>query len=80
MPYSLLPTLPLQILVVGYTLGPANIYSLAMSLRQGRKQSMVMFLGLLTGFTIAATIMALLTHYIGMAFGQYVGYLKFYKY
>ena len=77
MPYSLLPTLLLQILVVGYTPGPANIYSLAMSLRHGRKQSMVMWLGLLIGFLIAVTLMAVLTHFIGMAFGQYVGFLKY---
>ena len=77
MPYSLLPTLLLQILVVGYTPGPANIYSLAMSLRHGRKQSMVMWLGLLTGFSIAVTLMAVLTHFIGMAFGEYVGFLKY---
>ena len=77
MPYSLLPTLLLQILVVGYTPGPANIYSLAMSLRHGRKQSMVMWLGLLTGFLIAVTLMAVLTHFIGMAFGEYVGFLKY---
>ena len=36
MPYTLLPTLLLQMLIVGYTPGPANIYSLAMSLRYGR--------------------------------------------
>ena len=77
MPYSLLPTLLLQILVVGYMPGPANIYSLAMSLRYGRKQSMVMWLGLLTGFSIAVTLMAVLTHFIGMAFGEYVGFLKY---
>lgn len=77
MPCSLLPTLLLQILVVGYTPGPANIYSLAMSLRHGRKQSMVMWLGLLTGFLIAVTLMAVLTHFIGMAFGEYVGFLKY---
>jgi len=39
MPCSLLPTLLLQILIVGYTPGPANIYSLAMSLRHGRRAS-----------------------------------------
>ena len=77
MPHTLLPTLLLQILVVGYTPGPANIYSLAMSLRHGRKQSLVMWLGLLTGFSIAVTLMAVLTHFIGMAFGHYVGYLKY---
>ena len=38
---------------------------------------MVMWLGLLTGFLIAVTLMAVLTHFIGMAFGQYVGFLKY---
>ncbi len=77
MPYSLLPTLLLQILIVGYTPGPANIYSLAVSLRHGRKDSMVMWLGLLTGFSIAVTLMAVLTHFIGIAFGEYVVYLRY---
>ena len=77
MPYSLLPTLLLQILIVGYTPGPANIYSLAMSLRHGRKPSLIMWLGLFTGFSIAVVFMAVLTHLIGVAFGEYVVYLKY---
>ncbi len=77
MPSYLLPTLLLQILILGYTPGPANIYSLAMSLRHGRKASFVMWLGLLTGFSIAVTIMAVLTHFIGVAFGEYVVYLRY---
>ncbi len=77
MPYSLLPTLLLQILVIGYTPGPANIYSLAMSLRHGRRESLRMWLGLLTGFSIAACIMAILTHLLGIAIGEYVSYLKY---
>lgn len=77
MPYSLLPTLLLQILVLGYSPGPANIYALTMSLRHERKQVMVMWLGLLTGFSIAICIMALLTHYVGLAIGHYVQYLKY---
>lgn len=77
MPYSLLPTLLLQILVIGYTPGPANIYSLAMSLRHGRRKTLRMWLGLLTGFSIAACIMAVLTHLLGIAIGEYVSYLKY---
>ncbi len=77
MSYNLLPTLLLQILIVGYTPGPANIYSLAMSLRHGRKTSFVMWLGLLSGFSIAVTILAILTHFIGVTFGDYVVYLKY---
>lgn len=77
MPYTLLPSLLLQILIVGYTPGPANIYSLAMSLRYGRKRSLIMWLGLLTGFLVAVTVMAVLTHLVGVAFGEYVGLLKY---
>lgn len=77
MPYSLLPTLLLQILLIGYSPGPANIYSLSMSLRHGRRVSLIMWLGLLTGFSIAICIMTVLTHLIGIAFGEYVGYLKY---
>lgn len=77
MPYSLLPTLLLQMLIVGYTPGPANIYSLAMSLRHGRKASFAMWAGLLTGFSIAVGLMAILTHLLGIAFGEYVAWLKY---
>ena len=77
MPYTLLPTLLLQMLIVGYTPGLANIYSLAMSLRYGRKKSLTMWLGLLTGFSVAVTVMAVLTHIMGIAFGEYVGLLKY---
>ena len=76
MPCSLLPTLLLQILVIGYTPGPANIYSLAMSLRHGRRESLRMWLGLLAGFTMAACFMAVMTHLLGMAIGEYVSCLK----
>lgn len=71
-----LPTLLLQILLVGFTPGPANIYALTMSLRHGRTVSLVMWLGMLTGFSIAVSVMALLTHLLGVAFGAYVGYMK----
>ncbi len=77
MPQSLLPTLLLQILLIGYTPGPANIYSLTMSLKYPRRTALTMWTGLFTGFSIAACIMAVLTHLIGMAFGDYVVYLKY---
>ena len=71
-----LPTLLLQILLVGFTPGPANIYALTMSLRYGRRTSLVMWLGMLVGFSIAVSVMALLTHLLGVTFGAYVGYMK----
>jgi len=36
-----------------------------------------MWLGLLAGFSIAACVMAVLTHLIGIAIGEYVSYLKY---
>lgn len=77
MPYSLLPTLLLQILLIGYSPGPANIFSLTMSLRHGRRASLTMWVGLLVGFSVAMTIMSVITHFVGMAFSEYVGYLKY---
>ena len=78
MPYDKLPTLLLQILLIGYSPGPANIYALAMSLRYGRKRVLVMWFGLLTGFSIAVCIMVILTHTVGVAFGKYVPLLKYF--
>jgi len=77
MPITLLPGLLLQILIIGYTPGPANIYSLAMSLQYGRKPSLVMWPGLLAGFSIAVCLMAVLAHWIGLAFAEYIPYLKY---
>lgn len=77
MPIALLPSLLLQILVVGYTPGPANIYALAMSLKHGRRRSLVMWLGLLAGFSVAVTVTAVLAHFIGVEFSAGIGYLKY---
>lgn len=77
MPLSQLPTLLLYILIVGYTPGPANIYSLMCAMKYGRKQALVMWRGLLTGFTIAVIGMAVLSHLLGEALGDYVAYLKY---
>ncbi len=77
MPVDRLPSLLLLILAVGYTPGPANIFSLMCSMRYGRKKALGMWLGLFTGFTIAIITLALLTHFIGEAMGQYVEYVKY---
>lgn len=78
MPDNLLPALLLQILVVGYTPGPANIFSLTMAVRYGRARSMRMWLGLLTGATVAVLVMAVAVHFIGEALGPYVKWLKYF--
>lgn len=77
MPLSLLPSLLFAILAVGYTPGPANLYSLACCLKFGRRKALKMWRGLLTGFSIAVIIMAVLTHVLGEVMGDYVIYLKY---
>jgi cysteine/O-acetylserine efflux protein len=67
----------LQILIVGYTPGPANIFALTTGIRHGRRKGFRVWLGLLTGAVIAVLLMALLTHLIGEALGSYVKYLKY---
>ena len=73
MPLSLLPSLLLAILLVGYTPGPANLFSLHCSMRNGVRRALVMWLGLLTGFTIATAAAALVTHWVGTMMGRYSG-------
>lgn len=77
MPISQLPYLLLAIFVVGYSPGPANLYSLACCLKFGRRKALKMWRGLLTGFSIAVVIMAVLTHWLGEMMGSYVFYLKY---
>lgn len=77
MPITLLPSLLFAIIVVGYSPGPANLYSLACCLKYGRRKALKMWRGLLSGFSIAACIMVLLTHFLGELMGDYVSYLKY---
>lgn len=77
MPISLLPSLLLAIFAVGYSPGPANLYSLACCLKFGRRKTLKMWRGLLTGFSIGAVIMVVLTHLLGEIMGDYVIYLKY---
>lgn len=77
MPITLLPSLLFAIIVVGYSPGPANLYSLACCLKYGRRKALKMWRGLLTGFSMAACIMVLLTHFLGELMGDYVSYLKY---
>ena len=65
MPITLLPSLLLAIILVGFMPGPANLFSLHCSMKNGTKKAMTMWFGLLTGFTIAATLGAVVTHLVG---------------
>lgn len=77
MPLEQLPALLIAILAVGYTPGPANIYAMSCSLRYGCRASMRMWCGLLCGFLTAALLAAAASHLAGMAFREYVPYLRY---
>lgn len=77
MPLTLLPSLLLAILLVGYTPGPANLFALHCSMKHGVGRSLTMWLGLLAGFSIAAVTAAVATHGLGTVMGRYVGMLKY---
>lgn len=77
MPIELLPSLLLTILAVGYAPGPANIYALSCALRRGRRKALNAWLGLVLGFITTALVSALLVHYVGLALGKYVSYIKY---
>lgn len=77
MPIEQLPALLIAILAVGYTPGPANVYAMSCSLRYGCRASMRMWCGLLCGFLTAALLAAAAAHLAGMAFREYVPYLRY---
>ena len=77
MPIHLLPELFLLIFAVGYSPGPANIYSLSCVLTHGRKKAMVAWFGLVCGWTVAALISVTAMHFVGMALSDYVVYIKY---
>lgn len=78
MPTTLLPSLLLAIVLIGFTPGPANLFSLHCSMKNGTRKAMTIWFGLLTGFTIAALIGALITHLVGAMMDRYVVWLKYF--
>ena len=72
-----IPAILLSILLVGYSPGPANLFALAVVLRDGRRAALRTWLGLLAGYSCAATICVLVVHFFGLAFGAYVPYLRY---
>ena len=54
------PSLLLAILLVGYTPGPANLFALHCSMKNGVRKALVMWLGLLAGFTVSLSLLGAL--------------------
>lgn len=77
MPISLLTKLLLYIFVVGFTPGPANVYAMTCALKHGRRHSIGMWFGLLVGFAISVTWVAIVSYLLGTTIDEYVDYLKY---
>ncbi len=77
MSLAVLSKLLLYIVLVGFTPGPANIYALSCALKDGRRHALVMWLGLLAGFSITVTTVAVISYLLGNAMGHYVDYIKY---
>ncbi|MCH3982563.1 MAG: LysE family transporter [Prevotella sp.] len=77
MPIRLIPSLLALIVVWGFTPGPANIYAMGCSILYGRRRTLMMWTGLLCGFSVAAIIAAIVTHIVGPAMSHGVAYLKY---
>lgn len=77
MPISLFPSLLLSMFLVGYTPGPANLYAFSCAIHFGRKKAFRMWTGILVGFILTSSAVAVLMHFLGEALGDYAGYLKY---
>ena len=77
MPVDLLPAFLFYCLVGSITPGPANLCSLASAMNFGKKQALVQWRGLFTGFAIISLCAVFITYFIGAAIGSYVTYLSY---
>ncbi len=77
MPVSLIPSFLFFCSVTCSTPGPANLCSLAAAMRYGRRQALIQWRGLFTGFAVISIISVLLTYFLGTVIGPYIRYLSF---
>jgi cysteine/O-acetylserine efflux protein len=77
MPVELIPAFLFYCLVSSITPGPANLCSLASALNFGKKQALIQWRGLFTGFTIVSLCSVFTTYFIGTVIGEYVSFLSY---
>lgn len=77
MPVELIPAFLFYCLVSSITPGPANLCSLASALNFGKKQALIQWRGLFTGFTIVSLSSVFTTYFIGTVIGEYVSFLSY---
>ncbi|MDD3206435.1 MAG: LysE family transporter [Lachnospiraceae bacterium] len=76
MPISIIPSLIFFCYITAITPGPANLCSLATSLRYGKEPALRQWRGLFVGFFTISMISVGITYLLGTALNQYVGYLS----
>ncbi len=76
MPVSLIPSFLLYAYMMAITPGPANLCSLAASLRYGKKAALRQWRGLFVGFFLVSMASVIVTWFLGAALNEYVGILS----
>ncbi len=76
MPSSILPTFFIYCFVSAITPGPANLCSLASAMKYGKKQALLQWRGLFTGYATVSLISSVLVWFLGMVLNRYLFILK----
>lgn len=64
------------IFVVGYTPGPANLYTLSCTFKFGRRRALAMWWGLMAGFTIEVWTVATICRFLGTSLGDHLSIVR----
>ena len=72
MPSGLIPTFIIYCFVTAITPGPANLCSLASAMAYGRKQALVQWRGIFTGYAIVAFVSSLAMWFLGIVVNKYI--------
>lgn len=76
-PGEILPSFLWYCYLSAVTPGPANLCSLSLALRRGRKDALCQWTGIFAGFFIVAMVSVFVAYFVGAAAGEHVGFLSF---
>ena len=76
-PVEILPSFLWYCYLSAITPGPANLCSLSLALRRGRKDALCQWTGIFAGFFVVAMASVFVAYFVGAAAGERVGFLSF---
>ncbi|MDE6774195.1 MAG: LysE family transporter, partial [Treponemataceae bacterium] len=76
-PGEILPSFLWYCYLSAITPGPANLCSLSLALRRGRKDALCQWTGIFAGFFVVAMASVFVAYFVGAAAGERVGFLSF---